>query len=116
MTPDHEEARDQLGDSKAQRTERTGGAALPMEKRKHDQIRNEGNTGEEREHERVEEISFAPRTWGLLDQQDDRTRQNDIISGQKVVIAEQKGGIAGRDELISGLQLLNKGLTKWALW
>ena len=54
-------------DGRSARRKSTGGAALPMEKRKHDQIRNEGNTGEEREHERVEEISFAPRTWGLLD-------------------------------------------------
>jgi hypothetical protein len=79
--------------SKAHRGQNRLAAKRSREKRKHDQVRNEGNAGEEKEQEGGGQFA---RIWGMLDQ------QNGITSGLKLVIAEQKGAIAERDEPISG--------------
>jgi hypothetical protein len=66
MNPDHEEARDQPDDPKkvAKRREQNRLAKQrPREKKKHGQVRNEGNEREEKEQEGGDQFA---RTWGVV--------------------------------------------------
>jgi hypothetical protein len=109
MSPDHEGACDQPDDPKKavkRREQNRLAKKRSREKKKHDQVRNEGKAEEEREQEGGDQFA---RMWGMLDQQDR------ITSELKVGISERGGLIAQRDELISGLKCLNTGLNKWAV-
>jgi hypothetical protein len=98
------------GDPKkvAKRREQNGLAARrSREKRKHDQVRNEVKTEEEKEPKRGRGGGgqFA-RIWGVVNQ------QNDFISELEMGIAKRDGLVARHEGHISGLRLLTKGLNE----
>ena len=66
----------------------------PREKKKHDQVRNEGKAEEEKEQEGGDQFA---RTWGMLDQQDR-------------IISELESQAAQREEQIRGLERQNMRL------
>jgi hypothetical protein len=72
-------------------------------KQKQDQVRNEGKAEEEKEQEGGDQFAAI---WGIVNQQDR------ILSKLEMGIARRDGLVAGQGELISGLQLLNKGLNE----
>ena len=98
MNPDHKEARDQPDDSKkvAKRKEQNRLAKKrSREKKKHDQVRNEGKAEEEKEQEGGDQFA---RTWGMLDQQKGISDQQD-----RIITELELQQAAQREEQIRGL-------------
>jgi hypothetical protein len=92
MKPDEEEACYQPGDPKKaeQRREQNRLAKKrSREKKKHDQVRNEGKAEEEKEREGGDQFA---RLWGMLDQQDR------IISARELQAAQWELQAAQREE------------------
>jgi hypothetical protein len=87
MNPDHEEACDQPGDPKevAKRKEQNRLAKRrSREKKKQDQVRNEGKAEEEKEQKGGDQFV---RTWGIIANQ-----QNNLTSELKMDIATSQNG------------------------
>jgi hypothetical protein len=107
MNPDHEGgAGDQPDDPKkvAKRREQNRLAKKrSREKQKQDRVRNEGKSEEEKEQEGGDQFA---RIWGIV------IRQKNFISELEMGIARRDGLLAGQEELISGLEFLNKGLNE----
>ena len=104
MNPDEEEARDQLGDPKKvekRREQNRLAKRRSREKKKHDQVRNEGKAEEEKEQEGGDQFA---RTWGMLDQQKGISDQQDRITSELELQATQ------REEQIRGQERQNMRL------
>jgi hypothetical protein len=99
MGRDEEGACDQPGDLKKlekRREQNRLAKKRSREKKKHDQVRNEGKTEEEKTREGGDQFA---RTWGMLDQQDR-------------IISELESQAAQREEQIRGLERQNMRLNE----
>ena len=106
MNPDEEEARDRPGDPKKaekRREQNRLAKKRSREKKKHDQVRNEGKAEEEKEREGGDQFA---RTWGMLDQQDR------IISELESQAAQREEQIRGLERQIRGLERQNMRLNE----
>ena len=106
MDRDEEGACDQPGDLKKlekRREQNRLAKKRSREKKKHDQVRNEGKAEEEKEQEGGDQFA---RTWGMLDQQKGISDQQDRI------ISELELQAAQREEQIRGLERQNMRLNE----